>query len=62
MSTTKEQRRLRAEQRKTQREERTAEDQLAILDQRLGPGIGAERERARLTLTINGSNQRGESS
>lgn len=52
MSHSKEERRRRAEERMRERRERTPEKQLAVLDDRLGPGEGAERERARLTALI----------
>jgi len=41
-------RREEAAERQEAREGRTAEQQVALLDQRLGKGVGAERERARL--------------
>lgn len=63
MSKGKEERRRRALERDAERRGRTPEQQLAVLDERLGPGVGAERERARLTALIdNAANQKGESS
>lgn len=37
---------------KEERAERTAEQQLALLDERLGEGVGATKERARLQHLI----------
>ena len=48
----REKRQREAIERQSRREKRTPQEQLQILDQRLGPGIGAERERARLTSMI----------
>jgi len=60
MTNSKEQRRLRAEARQREREQRTPTEQLAVLDGRLGDGAGAESERARLGSLINHSaNERG---
>jgi hypothetical protein len=47
-----EERRLRAEARDYHRKNRTDIEQLALLDVRLGVGVGAKRERARLTARI----------
>jgi len=41
-------------ERLAQRYERTPEQQLAELDRRLGAGVGAQRERARLAKQIGG--------
>ena len=48
MSARREDRSDEAFDRDADRFERSASDQLAVLDQRLGKGIGAKRERARL--------------
>ena len=48
MAKTTEQKRTEAEARQRQRDQRTPTEQLAILDERLGDGVGAERERERL--------------
>lgn len=45
-------RRTRAIERKTVRDALTPRQQLAILDQRLGKGVGAVRERARLEKLV----------
>ena len=42
-----------AKERDSARRERSPQQQLALLDQRLGEGNGAERERARLLRLIN---------
>jgi hypothetical protein len=47
-----EQRRARAEERKDARANRTPQEQLALLDQKLGKDKGASRERARLHSQI----------
>ena len=44
----KNKRRKEAQIRKRQRDERSSEEQIAILDERLGKGIGAKKERERL--------------
>jgi hypothetical protein len=41
-----------AEERNACREKRSPEDQIALLDKRLGKGKGARKERERLTKTI----------
>ena len=48
-------RRRNAEERKRLRDQLTPEQQLAVLDERLGPGQGAKRERARLSALITNS-------
>jgi hypothetical protein len=45
-------RREEAKERQRQRDGRTPEEQLAILDMRLGVGKGAKKERARLAALI----------
>lgn len=47
--------------RQSERDQRSAEEQIAILDRRLGPGVGAERERARLNAIINSADEKGDS-
>lgn len=42
----------RAEERKAAREERTPKQQIAVLDDMLGKGLGARKERARLAKQI----------
>lgn len=61
MTRSKGDRKRRAEERKQLRQERTPAEQLAMLDDRLGVGVGAERERERLTVSNNCSNPEGES-
>jgi len=48
----REEKRQAAEARQRLRKERTPAQQLAELDERLGPGVGAERERTRLIAEI----------
>lgn len=45
---TEDQKKAEATERQRQRDERTVNEQLAILDERLGKGKGAEKERERL--------------
>ena len=45
---TKEERKKKTEERKEQRIAKTNEQQIQALDKRLGKGVGAEKERARL--------------
>ena len=45
-------RRQQAEERAEQRQKRSAQDQIDLLDAKFGPGVGAARERARLARTI----------
>ena len=52
----RQQRREQAEARQRQRDELKPAEQLAVLDERLGVGVGAERERARLQALITTSN------
>jgi len=44
----KERRRQEAELRQEERNERSSKEQLALLDRRLGKGVGAKKERQRL--------------
>ena len=53
-STSREIRREEAEQRKEERDNRTSQQQLTALDNRLGVDIGAIKERTRLLLDIAG--------
>jgi len=46
-------RRSYADKNKQERQQRSAEEQLKLLDSRLGVGVGALRERARLQKIIN---------
>lgn len=48
----REQKRKDAEARQRQRDELTPEEQIAVLDERLGVGKGAKKERARLAKLI----------
>lgn len=48
----RQERKDKADARQRQRDELTATEQLAVLDARLGAGVGAERERARLQALI----------
>lgn len=48
----REERRREAEARQKERDQLSAEEQLARLDERLGKGVGAARERARLQALI----------
>lgn len=48
----REERRREAEARQKERDRLSAEEQLARLDERLGKGVGAARERARLQALI----------
>jgi hypothetical protein len=43
--------RKQAEERKAERDKRTAAEQIAVLDEKFGVGQGARRERARLANT-----------
>jgi hypothetical protein len=52
-----EDKRSEADARQRLRDERTPEEQLAILDARLGPGKGAKRERARLQKLLDEDKQ-----
>tara|TARA_B100000686_G_C16669293_1_gene905442 strand:+ start:303 stop:578 length:276 start_codon:yes stop_codon:yes gene_type:complete len=54
-----EERRAHAEELKRDRAQRSPEEQLALLDSRLGTGMGATREREKLALEI--ASRRGES-
>lgn len=57
MSKTQDERRKQAMERGRERKQRTPKEQLALLDVRLGKGVGAERERARLiNLITNAAN------
>ena len=49
----REKRQIEAKARQAVRKKYTAEQQLAHLDAVLGPGLGAVKERARLTLQVN---------
>lgn len=53
MRDAKTERKRRADERDRERAKRTPAEQLAILDERLGEGVGAVRERARLEAQIN---------
>lgn len=48
----RQERKDKADARQRQRDELTAAEQIAVLDARLGAGVGAERERARLQALI----------
>ena len=48
----RERRKLNAEARQRQRDEMTPEEQIKVLDERLGVGKGAKKERARLAALI----------
>ncbi len=52
MPSKKEDRRRRANERQETRAKRTPEEQLRLLDDRFGPGLGAAKERARLQALI----------
>ncbi len=45
-----EQRKAESDERTKERSERSASQQVALLDHRLGQGVGAKKERARLSL------------
>jgi len=48
----RDQRREEAEVRQAERQKRTPQEQLSLLDTKLGPGVGASKERARLQKII----------
>ena len=50
----REERRLIASEKDMERQKRSPEQQLALLDKRLGAGVGASRERARLKRMMSG--------
>lgn len=50
-----------AEERAEQRSKRSHKDQLAVLDSRLGKGVGATKERARLNALIENPSKSSES-
>jgi len=54
--TVREERRKEAEARQAERDQLTPEKQLARLDERLGVGVGAAKERARLQKLIDEKN------
>jgi hypothetical protein len=54
-----EEKRQEAQARQELRNERTPAQQLALLDERFGPGKGAKRERTRLEAIINSANNGG---
>lgn len=58
---TKEEKRQQAVARQRERDARSAEKQLALLNRRLGPGVGAKRERERLHAIINSADEKGDS-
>ena len=47
-----------AKERKQRREKRSPQEQLALLDRRLGKGVGARKERARLKKLIKEKKER----